>query len=210
MINSQKIDQIAFDFDGVLVDSNDIKRDCFLKVAGLYDDSIRDRFDRYCKDHPGETRFEKMRWLSRAVNETTDVTSEELIDQYTYCVRSALLHADRVEALEELKKRNPNISWSIVSAAPENELKWYIEEVGWSNLFEDGVHGAPRIKKTVFKNEFDAEEREEMVFFGDSESDYRIAEALDIKFVFVSQWSRDPQLADMDQLQCIGSVSDLF
>lgn len=105
MIDSQEISKIAFDFDGVLVDSNEIKRDCFLKVASLYGEPIREQFNRYCENHPSETRFEKMCWLSRTIGETVDVTYEELVDQYTYCVRAALLHANCVETLEELKKK---------------------------------------------------------------------------------------------------------
>jgi len=206
------IKKILFDFDGVIVDSNEMKRECFLKVANLYGDRIQEQFHQYCENHPGGTRFEKMRWLNQKLAGTgADISRNELIDQYSHCVKAGLLRAASVEGLRVMKQRYPDATWSIVSAAPAVEIRWYLEQKGWLGLFEDGVFGAPRSKKTVLDEEYNAAEiRQNAVFLGDSKSDFKVANEFGVDFVFVRKWSRDPWLAEYEDVPSVESVSDFF
>lgn len=211
MISERSLSKIVFDFDGVLVNSNELKRECFLNVANLYGDQIFDRFEQYCDRHPGETRFQKMRWLEQELNEAgVDISRDQLVAQYSYCVKTGLEDVERVGDLRELKQSGPNVPWSIVSSAPGDEIRWYLRQKGWVDLFEDGVYGAPRTKVAVFKQEYDPSDRQRMLFLGDSKSDLEVARELGIDFVFVSQWSRTPWLADTDDVNTVSRVADLF
>lgn len=202
----------VFDFDGVIANSNNIKRNCFFKIGNLYDKPVSNQFKQYCEDHPGATRYEKMQWLEKKLDETgLDVSWKELVDQYSYCVKSVLPHVECAEDLPEVKASNSETTWSIVSAAPEKELLWFLDQKGWLELFEDGVYGAPRSKNSVFREEYDAVEREnKMVFFGDSQSDLTVAKKLGIDFVFVRQWARDPDVADLNNVPSVETVETYF
>lgn len=203
--------KIVFDFDGVLVKSNNLKRECFLKIASLYDDQISKRFEQYCERYPGETRFQKMRWLERELNEVgVDISQDQLVSQYSYCVKTGLKETECVDDLRKVKQSGPNVPWSIVSSAPGDEIRWYLRQREWIDLFEDGVYGAPRTKATVFKEEYDASDRQRMLFLGDSKSDFEVAQEFGINFVFVSQWSRDLWLAGTDEVTTVTCVADLF
>jgi HAD superfamily hydrolase (TIGR01549 family) len=203
--------KIVFDFDGVLVKSNNLKRECFLKIASLYDDQISKRFEQYCERYPGETRFQKMRWLEKELNEVgVDISQDQLVSQYSYCVKTGLKETECVDDLRKVKQSGPNVPWSIVSSAPGDEIRWYLRQREWIDLFEDGVYGAPRTKATVFKEEYDASDRQRMLFLGDSKSDFEVAQEFGIDFVFVSQWSRDLWLAGTDEITTVTCVADLF
>ena len=210
MMSNHKYTNYVFDFDGVLVNSNILKRDCFLKVADLYGTQIYKKFKQYCDKHPSATRYEKMQWLEKKL-ETVNVSHKDLINQYSYCVKSRLLEAESVTNLPKLQKYTQNSSWSIVSAAPEEELRWFLKEKNWNGLFEGGVYGAPRSKDSIFRKEYSTENRKNRtVFFGDSKSDFEVARKLDIDFVFVNQWARDPELKDVDDIVSIESIRDYF
>jgi phosphoglycolate phosphatase-like HAD superfamily hydrolase len=202
---------IAFDFDGVLVRSNELKRECFLNVAELYRDPVFERFEEYCERNPGDTRFQKMRWLEAELTETgVDVTRAELIAQYAYCVKTNLVDTERVGDLRDLKRRGPDVPWSIVSSAPGDELRWFLDRVGWRDLFEDGIYGTPRTKEAIFEDEYDASDRRRLLFLGDSESDLAVAREFGLDFVFISQWSRDPTVVDSEDVSTVASVVDFF
>ena len=211
MISERDPSKVVFDFDGVLVNSNELKQECFLKVANLYGDQIFERFKQYCERHPGETRFQKMRWLERELNaDSIEISRDQLVAQYSYCVKTGLQNVEYVEDLHELKQNGPSVPWSIVSNAPSDEIRWYLEQRGWIDLFEDGIYGAPRPKADVFEEEYNTSDRQQMLFLGDSQSDFEVAKEFDIDFVFVRQWSRDPWLADNDDVSTVPSVGDLF
>jgi beta-phosphoglucomutase-like phosphatase (HAD superfamily) len=57
---------VVFDFDGTLVDSNDIKRDTFFDIVQPWDASgevVAEVFERW----PGADRYEKTRKIAEAV-----------------------------------------------------------------------------------------------------------------------------------------------
>lgn len=211
MISERDPSKVVFDFDGVLVNSNDLKQECFLKVANLYGDQIFERFKQYCERHPGETRFQKMRWLERELNaDSIEISRDQLVAQYSYCVKTDLQNVEYVEDLHELKQNGPSVPWIIVSNAPSDEIRWYLEQRGWIDLFEDGIYGAPRPKADVFEEEYSTSDRQQMLFLGDSQSDFEVAKEFDIDFVFVRQWSREPWLSENDDVSTVPSVGDLF
>jgi phosphoglycolate phosphatase-like HAD superfamily hydrolase len=130
--------------------------------------------------------------------------------QYSYCVKTGLQNVEYVEDLHELKQNGPSVPWGIVSNAPSDEIRWYLEQRGWIDLFEDGIYGAPRPKAEVFEEEYNTSDRQQILFLGDSQSDFEVAKEFDIEFAFVRQWSRDPYLADNDDVSTIESVGDLY
>lgn len=208
MRSDNELTEVVFDFDGVIVDSNQEKRDCFRRVANIYGESVLARFEQYCGEHPNENRYQKMDWLEDELRKAgIDVSRQKLVEQYAHCVKAALTRSESVEELQSLKRSTPDVTWSIVSAAPADEIEWYLEQRDCLTLFEGGVYGAPRSKAKIFEEEYDRDELQSSVeFLGDSESDLEVAEEFGIDFVFVSEWSRDPQIAELDDVRCVESV----
>ncbi len=206
--------EIIFDFDGVLADSNEPKLDCFRRVAASYDPSEADEFLSYCKSSPDKSRFELMQALEdKLIKKGISVTYEELLNEYSDCVQKVYHRVDRVKNLDELKKMDPELTWSIVSAAPQSTLRELLRDQGELELFGGGVYGSPRSKEQIFTEEYDPEHLvNNALFIGDSASDKNVAEKFDLEFIYVEKWSRerDKWLADEADVPTYRNVKAVF
>ena len=71
---------LAFDCDGVLLDSVPVKTRAFARIAEPYGAEARDRFVMYHTVHGGVSRYKKFEWFYREVlgREITPEESAEL------------------------------------------------------------------------------------------------------------------------------------
>ena len=178
---------IVFDFDGTLVESNDIKRRVFYEVtknivgASLILDKL------FASPNPGDRYnvFNDFVYDLKKSN-TTSISSKYLSDLYTskceYEISQAPEVSGALSTLNELKKRKIKILLS--SATPEKTLKRIIKMRGWSDLFER-VMGSPESKEEHLKsilslNNFSLSE---IVYVGDSEMDQKAALSIGCKFI---------------------------
>jgi beta-phosphoglucomutase-like phosphatase (HAD superfamily) len=58
----KELQAIIFDFDGVLVESVDVKGDAFVALYKYETPEIREKVKRYHSEHGGISRFEKIRY----------------------------------------------------------------------------------------------------------------------------------------------------
>ena len=164
----------VFDFDGTLVDSNNIKLNAFFQVTNNLPNSkaiieeilLRDVGDR-------NTIFE---FFSHAMysEHGISVNINDLISNYTLLcedeVSQAISTKDSDESLEKLLSMGIKIF--ISSATPEQTLNIIVNKRGNSHLF-NGIYGSPNSKEMHIHNirRLFQCHSSEIIYVGDSEVD---------------------------------------
>ena len=185
-MNTYKPKIIVFDFDGVVVDSNRLKRDAWFNIfhpaLGIAPEEIEESLERV-----RETRFDILRdiFLKKGVAEDS---LEQLINEHAekfqaYVQQGMKFMPNAVETLVALSGRFPLY---INSATPEEPLRESVRRLGLSKHFK-GVFGRPADKvenlQVILKSE--NAEPHELLFVGDGENDRAAAKDTGCHFIGV-------------------------
>ncbi len=169
---------ILFDFDGTLVQSNQIKRDTLFVVARTVGASD-EQFAQVFEDHPRYDRFGLYRELLNRINYDGDIDAkvDELSTLYGDLTTAAISKAPEIPGAEKfLQEFSAQIPMYINSATPEASLRNTVEERGWNSFFR-GVYGRPKSKNEIFErvqNETGLT-ADQILFVGDSVQDLESA-----------------------------------
>jgi len=205
---------VVFDFDGTLVDSNEIKRDAFYEVTNnisganiLLDEilSSSNTGDRY-------NIFDALIAELKLAGEVF-VSASQLSDSYTKICEYKISNAPEIkctsEVFEKLKKLG--IKTFISSATPEITLRRIVNMRGWRSVINKAF-GSPdskidNLQKILAKNKLSVSE---VIYVGDNEIDRMAALSVGCYFVGVGissfQFDERPQVlisSFCDFLECI-------
>jgi phosphoglycolate phosphatase len=181
---------VIFDFDGTLVDSNDIKRQKFYEVTKNYigANKILDKVFLSSKNRDRNNIFKLLgRCLSKEKN---TINIDGLCETYTkiceYEVSRAQEMHGAISTIRDLRKLG--LLTIISSATPEKTLNKIIQMKGWEPLF-DLILGSPssktsHINRILIQNSLKAYE---VVYVGDSEIDRVAALAQGCHFVGIGE-----------------------
>lgn len=199
---------VVFDFDGVLVDSNRIKREAYYRVfRGMdADEVIARRLD----EHPRAHRYDHIKTIVRHLiaggwlRECTD--PDRYVDrraaEYTRICETETAGCEEIKGassvLPELAAAYPLY---INSSTWEASLRRVVGRRGWRGLFR-AVLGAPRSKVENLQSilSWQAADAEELVFVGDGDGDREAALASGCKFVGIRNEMNSFQQQDVDSL----------
>ncbi len=188
---------IAFDFDGVLAESVDVKTRAY---ALLFEDEgeevVQQVVDFHLKNG-GVSRFEKFKFyysdiLHRPLSEKR---FQELCARFSRLVVDEVVAAPWVDGAKEFLARNEKqYMFSIISGTPEDELKEIVRRRKMDHFF-CSVRGSPKDKVILLGEVMDEYhlKPEEMVFIGDAETDWRAARKTGVPFL----WRCAPGEADL-------------
>jgi phosphoglycolate phosphatase-like HAD superfamily hydrolase len=169
---------IVFDFDGTLIDSNQLKYDAYYKLFPL-DDFHKRIITEVLSVILEKSRYVILKEIVRRVNclvvneDELDNRVQELAIKYNDIVVDGAKHCKEKpgaeEALESLSKR---YKLYLSSTTPETSLKEIVKHRKWEDFF-CGIFGYPNDKASVL---FDIIEREsiipdELLVVGDGKSD---------------------------------------
>jgi phosphoglycolate phosphatase-like HAD superfamily hydrolase len=188
---------IIFDFDGVLINSNNLKNKIFVNLSNKY-------FKDFIKRNSAQTRETKIKYLCEL---DSTLSFSKIIDEFGINVNQNYKKCEvNFQVLNECDE------WAICSAGDTQEiynvLKYYNV-----NLRQNIILGG-QLDKTKFLNSFSNEQN---IFFGDSEEDYLAAQRAQITFVFCEYWALNEELKKMrpmkierccHQLEVIKRVQD--
>jgi HAD superfamily hydrolase (TIGR01549 family) len=190
MINpsmTKKYDAIVFDFDGVLVESVDVKTQAFGALYAEYGDRIVEQVKDYHLLHGGVSRFDKFRYYHEVLLGKTLTKEEELRlgNLFSQYVEDAVVEAVYVPgAYEFLENTYQSIPLFVASGTPDQELKRIVSRRNMSHYFVS-VHGSPAQKGDIIQGILSkygfASDRVLMV--GDAIADYEGAIAAGVKFI---------------------------
>lgn len=178
---------VAFDFDGVLVETVEVKTRAF---ARLFQDEgpevVRHVVD-YHRRHGGVSRFEKFRTIYRAIlrRPLSDATFRRLCEEFASLVVAEVTSAPWVEGAEEfLRRHHERYRLVVVSGTPQEELGAILRARGAERFFS-AVLGSPRTKDVLLREVLSQSRLApaELAFVGDSETDWQAAAAVGVPFI---------------------------
>ena len=179
---------VFFDFDGVILDSVDVKTKAFVKMFRGYGPEVEKKVVEYHLNNGGVSRFDKFRYyykkiLNKPVNEEI---IKSLSEQFSNLVVDGVLASPFMpgakESLESLKEKG--IPCYIVSATPHEEINLILEKKELKGYFKE-VHGSPRKKWEICQEIITKENYnpQNCLFIGDAMSDYEAAQINGICFL---------------------------
>ncbi len=174
-----------FDFDGVVLESGNIKTEAFVE---LYDGKgISEEIKRHHLENQGISRFEKFKWIAENLlnqNYTAEM-GQDLGSQFSELVKQKVIAAPFVKGFESLIQQLVGAGkyCVVASGTPEIELVEIVKERGLANFFQE-VHGSPKTKEAIVKGIQIREsyKPEQCLFFGDASTDHKAAEATNVDF----------------------------
>ena|SRR3990167_1910799 len=186
-----KYKALIFDFDGVLVDSVNIKGKAFVLLYEAYGEEVQRQVLMFHEQNGGVSRREKFKhfhghFLGKKLD---DNELQRLCDQFESIVESQVTIAPSVKgATEFLEKYFNKMDFYVASATPVNELQRIIDRRKMSKFFKS-IYGAPLLKTQNVKQIIDRAQlnKKEVVMVGDAETDYQAAMENSIDFIGVSE-----------------------
>lgn len=173
-------DAIFWDFDGVILDSMDVREEGFRIVLSEYPlEEIEDMLI-FHRKNGGLSRYVKFRYFFESIR--GEPVSEDklqlLFANFTEVMRKSLVSQERLipEVLNFISKEYHNIRMHIVSGSDGDELRYLCRNLGISKFFKT-IEGSPRAKEELVKDLLDEESYvpSQVCLVGDSHNDYEAA-----------------------------------
>lgn len=178
---------IFFDFDGVLVESVDIKTNAFAKLFEQEGGDIVKKVVDYHLKNTGISRYEKFRYTYEEIlnRPLTENEFQILCDKFANLVVESVIKAPYVKGIKEfLENYSTRYKCFVVSATPQKEIEEIIQRRNISHLFK-AVYGSPTKKSDAVKEVLMREniDSHAAVYIGDALSDYEAATSNAVKFI---------------------------
>ncbi len=178
---------IFWDFDGVIVDSEEIRIFGFKKVLSNFPESQVKKLIDFHRANGGLSRYVKFRYFFNEIRneEVTENLIDSLSDEFSAIMKKKLTSRKWLikETLEFISKNYRDFKMFIVSGSDEKELKYLCEKLRIDKFFIK-IKGSPTpkidlVKNLIEENDFNTES---CVLIGDSINDYEAARKNNIDF----------------------------
>lgn len=176
---------IVFDFDGVIIESFDIKTQAFRE---LFKDSDKvDKIVEYHKQNGGVSRYKKFRYIYSEIlkQPLDDKTFNDLGERFSNLVVEEVKKCPYVPgAIEFIRNNSMKLKLFIASGTPEEELQAIVAARGITKFFK-GIYGSPAIKSEILQGILSREnlDKKDVVFIGDTITDYNEAIKIGVPFM---------------------------
>lgn len=196
-----KYKTIVFDCHGVVLDSNITKIDSYFRTAkklGATNEQAQALVDYHIKSG-GVSRHLKFVWyLEEVLNQpATREMVQEYLDAFSIAASKGLMSCRSAEGLHELRKKTTYANWLIVTDEDQQALRTLLLKRSLADLFDGGIFGSPDNKDGILSREVKSGNiKMPALFLGDSRYDLQASMQLEMDFVFVSEWTDDPNWKD--------------
>lgn len=184
----ENIENIIFDFDGVIIDSMDIRTNGFRDIFTDYDEALVDKLIDYHNLNGGLSRFNKIKYFYNSLlnKEISDEKINEYANKFSDIMRVKLSSKDVliINVVDFIKENYKNYKLHIASGSEQEELRFLCKELELFNCFKS-IYGSPihknqLVKTIIEENNYD---RAKTLLIGDSINDYEAAKVNDIAFL---------------------------
>jgi len=191
---------VFFDFDGVILDSVDVKTRAFATMFRPYGPEVERAVVEYHLANGGVSRFKKFEYYYKLLLQkpiTQDIL-EALGREFNQLAIEGVLAAPFIGgALETLKQlKQQSIPAFVVSGTPDEEIQIIVEKRNLGQYFVE-VHGSPRKKEEIVQDISDryGYRLGDCLFIGDATTDYEAARVCGTFFLgIVRDGERSPFL----------------
>ena len=181
------IKNILWDFDGVILDSMEIKCDGFLELFQEYDKNYLAKLEKYHYNNGGVSRFDKIRYFYNDIIKE-DITEEKILklaDKFAILIKSKLYNKENLitETVDFIEQNYKKYNFHIVSGAEHKELNNLCDNFELTQYFKS-IEGSPTKKDILIKNVIEKfnYEKKETILIGDAMIDYHASVKNDIEF----------------------------
>lgn len=187
---SGPVGAVVFDFDGVVVDSVELKVEAFRDMYREYGVDVMDAVEAYQRYHGGMSRMKKFAYFeAELIGRPADQARiDELCAAYSALVEEKVCTCPLIAGAEAfLETFASRIPFYVISGTPEAELNRIADRRGVSKYFRR-LRGSPMSKEEGIE-EFLSDgpySRDRVVMIGDAITDYDAAVATRIGFVGIS------------------------
>lgn len=200
---------IVFDFDGVVLESADLKTEAFIELFEHHGAAVARQVEAHHLANLGISRFKKFEWIYANILQQplSDAQSHALGEQFSALALDKILAAPFVPgAVDALQTLTGQLPLFVASGTPQAELDLIVERRGLREHFRE-VWGTPTEKPVILRDLMSrfGLAADEMLFIGDGLSDYKAAHAVGTGFL-----ARDTAaLADTWRSKAVRKSSDL-
>ncbi len=191
---------VVFDFDGVLVDTNLIKRKAYFDIFLNFGD-VEETIDSIISNDPYSNRYIIIGRIIKRLEEIGKIhvgdRFETLVNEFALkynniCESFASTCFEIPGASLVLKELSEKYRIYVNSLTPEEPLERIIFRRGWKNYF-NGIYGGSKTKKENLKKILEREKisATESVFVGDKENDLEAAMKVGCHFIGVKNKFND-------------------
>lgn len=180
------IKNILFDFDGVLVESVQVKTQAFRKMYQKYGEDIQNKVESYHLENGGMSRYEKIKYYHEQLLgiKTNDELIKILTNEFSNIVKNQVIKSKYVDGAYKFINTNKYYKCWVITGTPENEIKSIIKYRDIDKYFV-GIHGSPKTKDQIIKEVVKNNKLKinETIYIGDAITDYDAAKKNNILFV---------------------------
>lgn len=178
---------ILWDFDGVILDSMEIRSLGFKKVLSGYPQKQVQELVTYHMQNGGLSRYVKFRYFLEVIRGEENVNGQvqELSEKYSSIMREKLPSKDLLidEVLEFINRNHEKFDMHIVSGSDAEELRYLCRSLEINDYFIS-IEGSPTPKTEIVSallSKYDYV-NEKVCLVGDSINDYDAANTNNIEF----------------------------
>lgn len=178
---------LMLDFDGVIVDSAEVKTEAFKELFSDFGEELEEIIN-YHLNNNALSRFIKFKHIYENIlnREYDSVVERDLGRRFSEIVFKKVVDCPYIPgAIEFLDSLYGQYPMYLISATPHEELMRIVEERNLLGYFK-GIFGVPPgSKHEHMLNVLDIEgvKPSEAIYIGDMMEDYRIAQSVGVKFV---------------------------
>ena len=162
--------QIIFDFDGVILNSHNIKTEGFYFVFKKFGHIVAKKAQNYHKKNIGISRLKKFKFIKKKYFKNKELSIESLDKNFKkYCLNRINVLKVNAHLLKFLHKKTKKYDLFISTGTPEKEIIHILKNKKIFNYFKK-VFGSPSTKIehiNKIKNKY-----QKRIFIGDSKEDY--------------------------------------
>ncbi|ETA67449.1 putative phosphatase [Methanolobus tindarius DSM 2278] len=183
---NRKFPILILDFDGVILESVDVKTEAFRQLFSFSPDNV-DKVVSFHVENGGMSRFDKIRYIYDNIlcKSLHHDKYEYLCNRFSELVLNGVLTSNYVNGGKEfLEFFSKCTSLFLVSATPISELMHILTQRGLLDYFE-GIYGAPRPKTECIEEILCLSEcsEKDSIFVGDALNDYNAAKMAGVRFI---------------------------
>jgi len=184
---------VVFDFDGTLVDSNEIKWSGFDHVFSEFKERLPE-ISAYCRGNNHTIRGEKFRFVCEQILHIAYTAERQrlLHERYAAYTTEAVARAPEIPGAAEFIRRVRDRPTALLSSTPHEILLEILNRKEWGAMF-GVIQGAPVVKRdwlANFRSGIGCEPGD-LLFFGDTAEDAASALAFGCEFVRVGVTIKD-------------------